>query len=85
MSVLFEILEISAQDVMVNFQECWWDHAGLDLCGANAAGIYVGMRAVEYLELQVRVIPHLMRVLLPIDATLREPFVCDRVCRVLTS
>lgn len=52
MSFLFEILEISAQDVMVNFQECWWDHAGLDLCGANAAGIFVGMQVVHYLELK---------------------------------
>ena len=52
MSALFEILEISAQDVMVNFQECWWDHAILDLCGANAAGIFVGMSVVHYLELK---------------------------------
>ena len=52
MSILFEILEISAQDVMVNFQECWWDHLGLDLFGANAAGIYCGMRLVRYFEIK---------------------------------
>eukprot|EP01043_Picozoa_sp_COSAG02_P016831 COSAG02_NODE_749_length_17699_cov_13.252727_2_plen_454_part_00 len=52
MSILFEVLEVSAQDVMVNFQECWWDHTILDLCGANALGIYVGMQIVHYYELK---------------------------------
>ena len=52
MSILFELLEITFQDVMTNFQECWWDHVILDTMGGNAVGIYLGMKAVRWMEIR---------------------------------
>eukprot|EP00943_MAST-04B_sp_MAST-4B-sp1_P001709 g1709.t1 len=46
----FEVLEITFQHQLKNFNECWWDHLVLDLFGANMIGIIVGMQLVEFLK-----------------------------------
>jgi len=50
LSVLFEILEYSLAHVLPNFNECWWDHWILDVATCNAAGIFLGMLVLRYLE-----------------------------------
>lgn len=42
-SVWFECLEVSAQHILPNFQECWWDKMIMDVFGCNFAGMCVGM------------------------------------------
>jgi phosphatidylserine synthase 2 len=52
LSVLFEVLEITFQDVLHNFRECWWDHVILDVFTMNALGIAVGMYVGRKLEVR---------------------------------
>ena len=42
-SVWFECLEVSAQHILPNFQECWWDKMIADVFGANFLGMWIGM------------------------------------------
>lgn len=50
----FEFVEISAEHVLPNLCECWWDHLVLDVLLCNGGGTLVGvlflkfMRAKEY-------------------------------------
>eukprot|EP00944_MAST-04C_sp_MAST-4C-sp1_P005151 g5151.t1 len=46
----FEVLEITFQYQLKNFNECWWDHLILDLFGANLVGMIVGMQLVKLLN-----------------------------------
>ena len=46
----FEVLEITFQHQLKNFNECWWDHLILDLFGANMVGIVIGMQLVKFLK-----------------------------------
>lgn len=42
MSIGFEILELSLNQFIPNFHECWWDSLLLDLFGCNLLGIILG-------------------------------------------
>lgn len=46
----FEVLEITFQYQLKNFNECWWDHLILDLFGANMIGMVFGMQLVKLLK-----------------------------------
>ncbi|TPX35235.1 hypothetical protein SmJEL517_g02309 [Synchytrium microbalum] len=52
MSVLFEVLEYSLEHQLPNFAECWWDHWILDVLLTNWGGIYLGMKACEWLQMK---------------------------------
>ncbi|KAL7719121.1 Phosphatidylserine synthase [Entamoeba marina] len=51
-SIIFELMELSFQHILPNFRECWWDHIILDLLGANALGIYLGYKTLDFFELK---------------------------------
>jgi phosphatidylserine synthase 2 len=40
--ILFELFELTFDNWMPNFTECWWDHLILDLFGCNLLGIICG-------------------------------------------
>lgn len=46
-SIMFEIMEITLQKALPNFQECWWDRWLLDIFGCNLLGMYIGMKIVN--------------------------------------
>ncbi len=48
-SVVFELVEISLQHHMGNFKECWWDHYIVDVLVCNAAGIFLGMKLIQWM------------------------------------
>jgi phosphatidylserine synthase 2 len=48
-SVLFEVMEVSLQRLLPNFQECWWDRWFLDIFGCNFFGAILGMKFAEWL------------------------------------
>ena len=52
LSLFFEITEVTFQHMMENFLECWWDHLVLDVLVCNFAGMYMGMKFVEYFEMR---------------------------------
>lgn len=54
MSVTWEFVEIAARTGFANFRECWFDSFVLDVLGANALGIYVGGKVVQWLEMRVQ-------------------------------
>lgn len=47
-SVAFELMELTFQHLLPNFNECWWDSWILDVAVCNAIGIYTGMWTVRY-------------------------------------
>ena len=49
-SIMFEVREVSLQHMFPNFNECWWDHLGLDVFGCNLLGMVCGMMCVRFLE-----------------------------------
>jgi len=48
-SILFEVVEVTLQKALPNFQECWWDRWILDIFGCNLAGMYLGMKVASYI------------------------------------
>ena len=52
LSIMFEILEYSLEHQLPNFAECWWDHWILDVSFCNAIGIYLGIKLMEYFQLE---------------------------------
>ncbi|ORZ25888.1 phosphatidyl serine synthase-domain-containing protein [Absidia repens] len=52
LSVTFELLEYSLEHQLNNFAECWWDHWILDVFLCNWAGISLGMKTCQYLEVK---------------------------------
>jgi phosphatidylserine synthase 2 len=51
-SIQWELIEIMFTHMLPNFAECWWDQWLLDVCLANAIGIYLGHRLCEWLEVK---------------------------------
>jgi len=51
LSVMWEILEYTLQDKLLNFHECWWDHWILDHTVCNMGGAAVGMMIVRVLDI----------------------------------
>ena len=49
-SVLFELMELTFQHWLRNFNECWWDSWVLDVAFCNFIGIHFGMMTVRYME-----------------------------------
>ena len=47
-SIMFEVVEVSLQHMFPNFNECWWDHLGLDVFGCNLLGMVCGMMCVRF-------------------------------------
>lgn len=50
LSVWFEDLEVTAQHILPNFQECWWDKMIADVFGCNLLGMCIGMWINRKLE-----------------------------------
>ena len=44
-SVGFELMELTFQHMLPNFNECWWDSWILDVAVCNFAGMWGGMKA----------------------------------------
>ncbi|XP_038051851.1 phosphatidylserine synthase 2-like [Patiria miniata] len=51
-SIMFEFLEYSLEHQLPNFAECWWDHWILDVLVCNGAGIWLGMKTLNYLNIK---------------------------------
>jgi phosphatidylserine synthase 2 len=47
-SIAFELLELTFQHLLPNFNECWWDSWILDVSVCNCIGILTGMWTVRY-------------------------------------
>lgn len=47
-SIAFELMEVTFQHWLPNFNECWWDSWVLDVAVCNAIGITTGMWTVRY-------------------------------------
>ena len=45
LSIGFELMELTFQHMLPNFNECWWDSWILDVAICNFAGIWAGMKA----------------------------------------
>merc|ERR1719271_551751 len=54
MSIGFELTEVLLRPWLPNFNECWWDHLFYDLFTVNAAGILLGLKFADYLNLEVQ-------------------------------
>lgn len=52
LSILWEVIEYSAQGILPNFKECHFDHWIIDVALCNAAGLFLGMWTVRWLELK---------------------------------
>lgn len=52
-SVMFECMELTFQNLIPEFQECWWDSVILDVLGANMLGLYLGWVTIRYLNCRV--------------------------------
>lgn len=46
-SLIFEVLEITFQYALPNFNECWWDHYIIDVLICNYGGMAIGMWLVN--------------------------------------
>ena len=49
-SVTFELMELTFQHMLPNFNECWWDSWILDVAICNFIGILTGMWTVKYFD-----------------------------------
>lgn len=47
-SIGFELMELTFQHWLLNFNECWWDSWILDVAVCNLAGLLLGMATVKY-------------------------------------
>eukprot|EP00803_Ostreobium_quekettii_P011054 evm.model.scf_76.6 EVM.evm.TU.scf_76.6 scf_76:40330-44683(-) len=50
LSIGFELLELTFQHMLPNFNECWWDSWILDVATCNLLGIAMGMWTVRYFD-----------------------------------
>ncbi len=48
LSIGFELMELTFQHLLPNFNECWWDSWILDVLLCNWAGIFAGMQTVRW-------------------------------------
>ncbi len=48
LSILFELMELTFQHMLPNFNECWWDSWILDVLVCNNIGIITGLWTVRY-------------------------------------
>ena len=48
LSILFELMELTFQHMLPNFNECWWDSWILDVAVCNNIGIITGLWTVRY-------------------------------------
>ncbi len=46
LSIGFELMELTFQHMLPNFNECWWDSWILDVAVCNFIGIYTGMKVL---------------------------------------
>lgn len=51
-SIAFELMELTFQHWLPNFNECWWDSWVLDVAICNAFGIATGLWTVQYFRSQ---------------------------------
>ncbi|KAF8572409.1 hypothetical protein P879_00708 [Paragonimus westermani] len=52
LSFAFELMEYTLEHQLPNFSECWWDHWIMDFLGCNMAGIWLGMKTLNYLSIK---------------------------------
>eukprot|EP00250_Pteridium_aquilinum_P002158 c12362_g1_i1 orf=143-1435(+) len=50
LSIGFEMMEVTFQHMLPNFNECWWDSIILDVLICNWLGIWAGMKTVRYFD-----------------------------------
>ncbi|BBN16349.1 phosphatidylserine synthase 2 [Marchantia polymorpha subsp. ruderalis] len=49
-SIGFEMMEVTLNHMLPNFNECWWDSIILDIMICNFFGIWAGLSTVRYFE-----------------------------------
>ncbi|CAH8451998.1 unnamed protein product [Dicrocoelium dendriticum] len=52
LSFAFEVMEYTLEHQLPNFHECWWDHWIMDFLVCNMAGIWLGMKTLNYLSIK---------------------------------
>lgn len=52
LSIGFELMELTFQHMLPNFNECWWDSWILDVALCNFIGIWAGMK-VRFVPIQL--------------------------------
>jgi phosphatidylserine synthase 2 len=50
LSIGFEMMEVTFNNMLPNFNECWWDSVILDILICNWFGIWAGMKTVRYFD-----------------------------------
>uniref|UniRef100_A0A0C9S9T1 CDP-diacylglycerol--serine O-phosphatidyltransferase n=1 Tax=Wollemia nobilis TaxID=56998 RepID=A0A0C9S9T1_9CONI len=50
LSIGFEMMEVTFNHMLPNFNECWWDSIILDIMICNWFGIWAGMKTVRYFD-----------------------------------
>ncbi|XP_002970056.2 CDP-diacylglycerol--serine O-phosphatidyltransferase 2 [Selaginella moellendorffii] len=50
LSIGFEMMEVTFNHMLPNFNECWWDSIILDVLICNWFGIWSGMKTVRYFD-----------------------------------
>ncbi|KAL2612016.1 hypothetical protein R1flu_023708 [Riccia fluitans] len=50
LSIGFEMMEVTLNHMLPNFNECWWDSIILDIAICNFFGIWAGLSTVRYFE-----------------------------------
>ncbi|XP_057841329.2 CDP-diacylglycerol--serine O-phosphatidyltransferase 1 isoform X3 [Cryptomeria japonica] len=50
LSIGFEMMEVTFNHMLPNFNECWWDSIILDIFICNWFGIWAGMKTVRYFD-----------------------------------
>lgn len=49
-SVFFEFLEMTFEHILLNFQECWWDHWIVDVLICNNIGLFAGLYVLRLFQ-----------------------------------
>jgi phosphatidylserine synthase 2 len=70
LSIGFELMEVTFNHMLPNFNECWWDSIILDVLVCNWIGIWAGMRTVRYFDGKAYAWVGLSR----------QPSIMDKVC-----
>merc|ERR1711874_69710 len=53
-STMFEVMELTMQFLIPEFQECWWDSIVLDWACSNVLGMALGHFTLQLLSLAMR-------------------------------
>jgi Phosphatidyl serine synthase len=58
LSIGFELMELTFQHMLPNFNECWWDSWILDVAVCNFLGMWAGMKVRKAVACSCTLFPH---------------------------